>query len=131
MNVGLPGTGIGGLFYLLLAVLMPLHQLLRTARGRGGVQGWKMAALQSTVALAILSALWGEGWLIKKGFEWAPTLHHIHGVIAHIGGQARVLPDNSQLIAVASILTLALVLLLVHGAGTVLGLSSARSAKPE
>ena len=131
MNVGLPGTGIGGLFYLLLAVLMPLHQLWRTARGRGGVQGWKMAAIQSTVALVILSALWGEGWLIKRGFEWAPTLHGLHGVIAHIGGQAQVLPDNSQLIAAASILTLALVLLLVHGAGTFLGLRSTASVRPE
>jgi hypothetical protein len=131
MNVGLPGTGIGGLFYLLLAVLMPLHQLWRTARGRGGVQGWKMAAIQSTVALAILSALWGEGWLIKKGSEWVPTLHRLHGVLAHIGSRGRVLPDNSQLIAVASLLTLALLLLLVHGAGTFLGRISSRSARAE
>ena len=26
MNVGLPGTGIGGLFYLLIGLAMPLHE---------------------------------------------------------------------------------------------------------
>lgn len=131
MNVGLPGTGLGGLFYLLLAVWMPLHELWRMARGHSGMHGWKMAALQSTVAISILSALWGEGWLIKRGFEWAPTLHGLHGVLAHFGGRGQVLPVNSQLIAAASLLTLGLLLLLVHGAGTVLGLCSSRSAKLE
>jgi len=131
MNVGLPGTGIGGLFYLLLAVSMPLHELWRLACGQSGVQGWKMAAIQSTTAIAILSALWGEGWLIKMGSGWASALHGLHGVLGHIGGRGHVLPDNSHLIAVASFLTLALVLLLVHGAGTFLGLRSSRSAKAE
>ena len=131
MNVGLPGTGIGGLFYLLLAVSMPLHELWRLVRGRSGVQGWKMAAIQSSVAIAILSALWAEGWLIKTGSAWAPATLGLHGVLGHIGARGHVLPDNSQLIAVASFLTLALVLLIVHGAGTVLSLSSPRAAKAE
>ena len=131
MNVGLPGTGIGGLFYLLLAVLMPLHELWRMARGRTGAQRWKMAALQSGVAVGILSALWGEGWLIQRASASASGLVGARGVLAYFGSRAHVFPDNSQLIAMASMLTLAAVLVLVHGAGMLLSLRSARSARAE
>jgi hypothetical protein len=131
MNVGLPGTGIGGLFYLLLAVLMPLHELWKTARGRSSVQGWSTAARQSSVAVAILAALWGEGWLIKRGWAWASARSGFQGVLSHLSSRGPLFPDNSHLIALASVMTLVAVLLFVHGAGAFLGLRPSKSPKPE
>jgi len=107
MNVGLPGTGVGGLFYLLLAVLMPLHELWRT-----------------TIAGAILAALWVEGWLLQKGIHWASAQHGLGGAFPHVAGEA--LLGNHQLIAFASLLTLACLLLLVHAFGTIVSLSTAQ-----
>jgi tetratricopeptide (TPR) repeat protein len=69
MTVGLPGAGIGGLFYLASALWMPVHSVLRRVRGgltlterrpdTGGV-----VARQFGIAIAIIAALWTTGWLI-------------------------------------------------------------------
>ena len=40
-NAGLPGTGLGGLFYLLLAFWMPFAELPRTLRGRSSRARWR------------------------------------------------------------------------------------------
>ena len=57
MIVGIPGTGIGGLFYLLLAALMPLEELRRTALGRSGVKRWTNVVLILTLCAGMLGAL--------------------------------------------------------------------------
>jgi hypothetical protein len=55
MNVGLPGSGIGGVFYLLSALCMPLVALFRGMRARPS--GWRMAVRQAAIALGILGGL--------------------------------------------------------------------------
>jgi hypothetical protein len=62
MNAGLPGTGLGGLFYIASAVVMPLH---RTLRGGGHAgRAWSRVAAQSGIALGILAALFATGWAL-------------------------------------------------------------------
>ena len=62
MSVGLPGSGIGGVFYLLSALWMPVHGAQRSLRGeRFGVG---VIARQSLMAALILFALWGTGAVI-------------------------------------------------------------------
>jgi hypothetical protein len=56
MNAGLPGTGLGGLFYLLLAFAMPLVELVRTLRGRGSRERWRLALTQCAIATGIVAA---------------------------------------------------------------------------
>lgn len=71
MNVGLPGTGIGGLFYVLTAFLMPLIELGRTLRGRSSLQRWQRVATQTGLAVGILAGL----WLTARVLQWClPTL---------------------------------------------------------
>jgi len=55
MNAGLPGTGIGGLFYVLSALWMPVAALVRMVRG-GRPSNWKLAVSQFAMALGILGA---------------------------------------------------------------------------
>ena len=125
MNVGLPGTGVGGLFYLLLAVLMPLHELWRTAQGRGSARGWLAAGFHTATVGAILAALWGEGWLLQNGMRWFALQYGSDNPSAQLAGKA--LPINNQLIAFASLVTLASLLILVHAVGTIVGLRAARA----
>jgi hypothetical protein len=54
MIMGIPGTGIGGLFYLFAALLMPIIELVQTARGRSSKSRWCEVGLQSGVALSII-----------------------------------------------------------------------------
>ena len=66
MNAGLPGTGIGGLLYLVLALLMPLRELYLTARGRGSRERWRLALRQAAMAAAILGMLAAAGWAVAR-----------------------------------------------------------------
>ena len=58
MIAGLPGTGIGGVFYLLSALLMPcrelIHNLQPKKRGRKRKNQWRLVSRQIALALAIL-----------------------------------------------------------------------------
>ena len=66
MTVGLPGVGLGGIFYLLSALLMPLFELARTVRGRSSPGRWRVVGTQWTLAAGIVTALWGTGWALGQ-----------------------------------------------------------------
>jgi len=56
-NAGLPGTGLGGLFYLLLAFWMPLAELPRTLRGESSGARWRRIGVQVALASGIVAAV--------------------------------------------------------------------------
>lgn len=66
MTAGLPGVGIGGMFYLVSALLMPFRSLVATITGREA--RWAVALRQASIALTTIgvvwATLWGIGWLI-------------------------------------------------------------------
>lgn len=62
MNAGLPGTGIGGLFYIATALWMPVHRVF--SRGSRNGRGWRRIGKQLGIALGILIALGATGWLL-------------------------------------------------------------------
>lgn len=64
MNVGLPGTGLGGIFYLVGALVMPLVELSRFLVGQGDRERLKLAVEQGTIALGMVAALVLTFWLI-------------------------------------------------------------------
>ncbi len=80
MTVGLPGTGIGGMFYLLSALAMPLREAYRLARGRAAPGRWAVVAGQIAIAGGIIAGLWATGWLLGLGLAAArpivPLLGH-------------------------------------------------------
>ncbi len=66
MAVGIPGAGIGGLFYLLCALAMPVREAWRIARGRSTAERRREAARQGTIALGILGSLWLTAWVVGR-----------------------------------------------------------------
>src|SRR5438128_8466396 len=63
VNAGLPGTGIGGIFYLASALAMPLREAYRRVRGRARGD-WRVVAAQLAIAGGILGAMWLTGRLL-------------------------------------------------------------------
>jgi tetratricopeptide (TPR) repeat protein len=70
MTVGLPGTGIGGMFYMLSALAMPLIEAYRRARARPS-GAWRVMAVQIAITAGILSAMGATGWLVVKALTAA------------------------------------------------------------
>jgi hypothetical protein len=71
MIAGMPGTGIGGLFYFLMALFMPVCELYRTLRGQSSWKRWRFIGLQLFFVVTITGGMVGEVWLLEKLFMWA------------------------------------------------------------
>jgi hypothetical protein len=57
VSAGLPGLGLGGLFFVLLALLAPFVELIRTMRGRSSVAAWRAVGRQFALALTMVAAV--------------------------------------------------------------------------
>jgi hypothetical protein len=57
MSAGLPGLGLGGLFFIFSALLAPFPELWRTLRGRSDLASWKVIGRQLAQALAMVAAI--------------------------------------------------------------------------
>ncbi len=109
MTAGLPGTGIGGLFYLLLVFMMPCREFYMLCRGRSSPQRWKDIGFYLALTVAIIVTTYGEAWLISKGVTRVAV-----GLGLPVPGNGqgyRVLAAMSILMSLGS---LAAVLLSVH-----------------
>jgi hypothetical protein len=58
-NAGLPGTGLGGVFYVLLAFWMPVAELYATVRGRSSRARWAQVGSQFALACGVVGAVAG------------------------------------------------------------------------
>lgn len=64
MNAGLPGAGIGGLFYLASTMLLPARSLVRRVRGHTDAVTWRQQLHNMSIAVGIIAGLWMAGWLL-------------------------------------------------------------------
>jgi len=69
VTAGLPGTGIGGLFYLLAALCLPLRFAWLRARGQRDHRHRVFVIRQLAMSMSMLAAVWLTGAL--WGF-WRP-----------------------------------------------------------
>jgi len=104
MTVGIPGTGIGGLFYIVAALAAPFR---RSARKNAAA-----AAHLGFLSFAVLSGIFVTGWLL--GFVLGPV-----GSSQLAEGAARFSrPETENIVRwaalLASVLLLAAVLLAVQ-----------------
>lgn len=74
MTVGLPGTGIGGIFYILLSVYMPLVHLRRALNGGKKPYHLKMVLSAVSMSALIIFSLYGEAKLLLCFFDWATAV---------------------------------------------------------
>ena len=82
MFAGLPGIGVGTLFYVLIAFWMPFRELPRVISGRSSVAQWKLIARQLFYATGIVvTVMFAERvllWLVGQSpqpFSPAALLH--------------------------------------------------------
>ena len=57
MSAGLPGLGLGGLFFIFSALLAPVPELWKTLRGRSGLAAWRVIGRQFAQAVAMVAAI--------------------------------------------------------------------------
>lgn len=78
MTAGIPGVGIGGIFYLASALLMPLRSLAAVLGGRPEEARWRLALRQAAIAAGILGMLWATGvalgWIITAYIPQGATV---------------------------------------------------------
>jgi hypothetical protein len=63
MIAGLPGTGIGGLFYMLLALWMPANEVINILRGRANPTNTQLVKDHLFLTLCIVTAVIATGWV--------------------------------------------------------------------
>lgn len=112
MTAGLPGVGIGGIFYLASALLMPMRSLVAVLSGRPGDARWPVALRQASLAAGILGVL----WLTGLALAWIITAFVPQGTSLVAAGSGAV--EVRTVVKVGALLlslgTLSLVLLLVQ-----------------
>ena len=67
MNPGLPGMGIGGLFYTVSALVMPVCEVRRRLRGEGTRRG-ALVARQFAIAVGVVAVMTGVFWTLDVVF---------------------------------------------------------------
>ncbi|HEX2727968.1 MAG TPA: hypothetical protein VHN20_19260 [Beijerinckiaceae bacterium] len=88
---GLPGTGLGGVFYALLIMWMAMREAWLALRGSSSAARWGKIGRFGALLGAIVAALWGEGWLLQQ----------IFGPAAGILGTAE--PGSARALAVGAL----------------------------
>lgn len=101
MTAGLPGVGIGGIFYLASALMMPVRSLYSVLSGRPHEARWRVALRQAAIAGGILGALWVTG--LALGWVIAAALPH-----AVVSGGAGAAPSHVRNVVRTSALLLSL-----------------------
>lgn len=102
MNVGLPGTGIGGLFYLLAAFLMPVVEIFQTIRGRSNWERWRIVGRQVVLAGGVIVGLMATGWALKCVLPHA-AINSLRSVSAHTKDVCGATPTKLTLITLIGV----------------------------
>ena len=113
MTAGVPGTGLGGLFYILAALLLPVRCFVRTLRRQR--VNWKEAIKLTALGLAVFLGIWLTGLLL--GLILGPTAMTLEAA-AGVSAEMRAKSENilSWAAVAAGFVTLAVVLLAVQAA---------------
>jgi hypothetical protein len=103
MTPGVPGAGIGGLFYLASTLLLPFRSLVRRLRGQPDSLGAREAIHSLAIASSVVAGLWLTGWVLAL---MVPD-EILRSVSTSAGGAARirtVLPVATFATAVGTLL---------------------------
>lgn len=110
MFAGLPGTGIGGVFYLLLTLWMPIHELWRLFKGESSLERWRFIAGRWLIFAAVISVLMLQVDFIKSFFPQGSPLAAtkvVSGMTQSVGAD----PNTGSGVMIGSGLYAAIVLL--------------------
>jgi hypothetical protein len=114
MNVGLPGTGLGGLFYLALVIALPFRELWLRAQGKRSASWGEIFKLLALCA-CIIGVMWVQGVLISMilppSSDAAMALKQLTGTS---GGVGEVIASLAQSAFFVTGLTLLGVVAFIH-----------------
>jgi hypothetical protein len=128
VSVGLPGTGIGGIFYLMSALCMPFREGYRALAGRSDSRSRGVVVRQFFMALGVLGGIWVAGWLIGFVLIRVPAVAVALNALPALGAHpSTILKTASFFLAFA---TLATVLGTVEIVGTVRRWAARRPSVP-
>ena len=126
MFAGLPGIGVGTLFYVVTALWMPIGEVGLLLKGESSLERWRLIAVQFCFALTIIAsvALADRVLLIILGSESPEAWNPARVLNEELAGRA----PHSILAApiMASLLLLTGVLLVIEGIRIVLARSPRR-----
>ena len=119
MFAGLPGIGVGTLFYVLMALWMPLREIPRVHQGTSSLARWRLIARQlfyasgiiATVMFAERLLMWMLGQSKVAPFSPAALLHGELG--ARAGDSILAAPIAASILLLAGVLLAVEVLRLV------------------
>jgi fucose permease len=77
MTAGIPGSGIGGLFYLVCAFLMPFHELVSVCTGKSNHTSRRKVVRQVINAAGVLCGVWLTGWFISRAVRIVAVSMHV------------------------------------------------------
>ena len=106
MTAGVPGSGIGGTFYLLSALLMPVKESVAICRRTSSRASRMVVVRQIINAAGVMSGVWLTGWFIARSIRTVSASVH--------PGQQRVLHFMSWSNLICGMVTLLSVFLLVQ-----------------
>jgi hypothetical protein len=112
MNAGLPGAGIGGLFYLAATLLLPVRSLTRRLRGRSDAVTWRQHTHHLSIAAGIMAGLWTAGWLL--GFVVPQEMLHSTTGVATLVATRTAIPLAAFGFGVGTLLVVLLMVELAH-----------------
>lgn len=106
MSVGLPGTGVGGLFYLVSALWMPVRETCRALTGKSDVRSRSLVARQTLIALGVLGGIWLAGWLLGLMLTRVPAVTAVLNAAPALAGRSsNLLKITSLVLGLATLIT--------------------------
>ena len=119
MFAGLPGIGVGTLFYVLIALWMPFREIRRVIQGTSSLENWKLILRQlfyasgiiATVVFAEQTLLWALGSSDVQPLSPATWVHAELGTRA--GDSILAAPITASILLLGGVLLFVEVLRLV------------------
>ena len=110
MFAGLPGIGVGTLFYVLMALWMPFRELPRVLNGTSSAAQWRLIAQQLFFASGIVvTVMFSERlllWILgqSKVTPFSPAAY-LHGELgAHVGNSVLAAPIAASFLLLGAVL---------------------------
>lgn len=111
MTPGIPGAGIGGLFYVCSSLVLGVRHVWRRMRRQTSGGAWRALAPLVLIAVGIAIGVWIAGWLV--GLFVSPDLERLSrpGSSALLGGNVHVHNALRMAAVLVGVGTLAFVML--------------------
>ena len=79
MIAGLPACGIGGMFYLLSTLFMPLYELNKLLRKKRRQGRWKLISFELMIAFSMIGGFWLTGEILGRLISLQAIVFHSPG----------------------------------------------------